>query len=80
MRVLVSAMFGAAAGLAAAAAVIASAPMVGRTAAAGAAPMPAENGAVVRSRGRVVPPVSSVLAPATDAGVVAAPDPEAARP
>ena len=80
LRVLVSAVFGTAAGLAAAAVVIASAPMVGRTPAAGAASMPTQDGAAGRSRARAVSPVSAVLAPAIDAGVVAAPDPEAARP
>ena len=67
-RKLASALLGALLGLAAGAAFVAGAPAVVRDSGAGPA------------RGEAASPVSSVLAPAIDAGVVSAPDAEAARP
>jgi hypothetical protein len=76
-RGLASALCGALAGLAAGVVLVAVAPVVGRTAGAdGAASAPRAPG----GSGRGTAPVSAVLAPAIDSGVVPAPDSEAARP
>ncbi len=80
MRGLAAALFGALVGLAAGAAFVAAAPVVGRTVAAGGATMLARNGGASPARGEAVSSVSLVLAPAIDAGVVSAPDAEVARP
>ncbi len=80
MRGLASALLGALAGLTVGAAFVAGAPVVGRTVAAGGATVLVRDGSAGRVRGEAASSVSSVLAPAIDAGVVSAPDAEAARP
>ena len=80
VRGLASALLGALAGLTAGAVFVAVAPVVGRTVAADAAPMARRGGSTSQARGETASSVSAVLAPAIDAGVVSAPDPEAARP
>jgi len=78
--VLASALLGALAGLAAGAVIAAAAPGVGRTASVHALPATApDDGSGLRG-GAAASPVSAVLAPAIEVGVVPAPDPEAARP
>ena len=80
VRGLASALLGALLGLAAGAAFVAGAPVVGRTIAAGDAPAVVRDAGAGPARGEAASAVSSVLAPAIDAGVVSAPDAEAARP
>ena len=76
LRGLASGLLGALAGLAAGAGVVAGAPVVGRPVGPDATAITARAGAA----GEVAFPVSAVLSPAIDAGVVSSPDPEAARP
>lgn len=80
LRGLASALLGALLGLAAAAAFVVGAPVVGRTIAAGDAPAVVRDAGAGLARGDAASSVSSVLAPAIDAGAVSAPDAEAARP
>jgi hypothetical protein len=79
-RVLASALAGALAGLAAGAVIAAVAPGVGRTASVQALPATARDDESGLHRGAAASPVSAVLAPAIEVGVVPAPDPGAARP
>ena len=79
-RALASALLGALAGLAAGAVIAAAAPGVGRTASMQALPTTARDGDSGLRGGAAASPVSAVLAPAFEVGVVPAPDPEAARP
>ena len=79
-RALASALLGALAGLAAGAVIAAVAPGVGRTASVQPWPATAHDDQP-GPRGRAAAsPVSAVLAPAIEVGIVPAPDPEAARP
>ena len=79
-RGLASALLGALAGLAVGAAFVASAPAVGRAASADAAPARVPRGVAGQASGVGASSVSAVLAPAIEAGVVPAPDPEASGP
>jgi hypothetical protein len=80
VRGLASALLGVLAGLAAGAACVAAAPFVGSTVVAPAVLMAAPGGGTGLARREDAASVSAVLTPAIDAGVVSAPDPEAARP
>jgi hypothetical protein len=80
VRGLASTLLGALAGLAAGAALVAGAPVVGRTVVADATPAAVQGAEAGQARGAAASSVSSVLARAIDAGVVSAPDPEATPP
>lgn len=79
-RAMASALLGALSGLAAGAVIAAVAPGVGRTASVQALPATARDYESALRRVAAASPVSAVLAPAIEVGVVPAPDPEAARP
>jgi hypothetical protein len=80
LRGLASALLGGLLGLSAGVAFVAAAPVVGRTIAAGDAPAVVRDAGAGLAHGDAASSVSSVLAPAIDAGVVSTPGAEAAQP
>lgn len=79
-HVRASGLLGALAGLAAGAVIAAAAPGVGRTASRHAWPATVRDGESSLRTGGAASPVSAVLVPAIEVGVVPAPGPEAGRP